>query len=103
MPAATRTYPADIPPTLTATTLRDDLRDALIAAGFPPALKSYTVGTTLYAVWELLFNTKTYGKTYYRIQVTSGLVVTHSIGSGWNDSTNTLANACAESQSVPVV
>jgi hypothetical protein len=99
MPIAARSFPADINPPLTAASLRDGLRDALVVAGFPAALKSYVVGTDQYAVWELVFNTKTYGKAYYRIKVTSGLVVTHAVGATWTDSTNTLGNPSAESQS----
>jgi len=99
MPIATRTFPTDISPPLTAVSLRDGLRDSLIRAGFPPALKTYTVGTDQFAVWELIFNpAKAFGRAYYRIRVTSGLVVTHSVGSSWTDSTNTLGNASTETQ-----
>lgn len=102
MPIANRSFPADINPPLTAASLRDGLRDALIAAGFPPALKSYAVGTDQFAVWELIFNAaKIYGRAYYRIKVTSGLVVTHAVGAMWTDSTNTLSSPSAESQPTP--
>lgn len=101
MPIANRTFPADINPPLTAASLRDGLRDGLIAAGFPPALKSYAVGTDQFAVWELnLDSTKPYGRAYYRIKVTTALAVTHAVGASWTDSTNTLNNASAETHSV---
>jgi hypothetical protein len=99
MPIATRSFPADIPPTLTAASLRDGLRDALVRAGFPPALKSYAVSTDQFAVWELTFNTKPFGKAYYRLRVSAALAVSHSVGTGWTDSTNTVANPSAESHS----
>lgn len=104
MSIATRSFPPDINPTLTATSLRDGLRDALVAAGFPAPLKSYTVGTDQYAVWELVFNAaKAYGKSYYRLKVTSGLIVTHAVGATWTDSTNTLGNPSADTQSTTYV
>ncbi len=99
MPIAIRTFPADINPPLTAASLRDGLRDALVAAGFPPALKSYTVGTDQFAVWELNFSPgKAFGKCYYRLRVTSALSCTHAVGAGWTDSTNTLGQATGELQ-----
>lgn len=103
MPVATRTFPADINPPLTAASLRDGLREALVAAGFPPALKSYAVGTDQYAVWELVFNPATYGKSYYRLKVTSNLVCTHAVGAAWTDSNNTLGNASADTGSTSYV
>jgi hypothetical protein len=100
MPIAARTFPADINPPLSAASLRDGLRDALVVAGFPTPLKSYAVGTDQYAVWELNFSpAKAYGKSYYRLKVTSGLVCTHVVGATWTDSTNTLGNPSADSQS----
>jgi|GEM_PF-4553553 len=109
MPIATRSYPADIVPPITAASLIAGLRDGLIASGFPQPLKQYVIGTDQYCVWEFNFDpTKTYGKTYYRLKVTSGLITTHSIGAGWTDATNTLVNPCNEahqitySSSVPV-
>lgn len=98
MPAATRAFPPDLSPPLTAATLIAGLRDSLIAAGFPPALKSYVVGTDQFVVWELISNpSKAYGRCYYRLKITAGLLCTHAIGTGWTDSTNTLGGASAES------
>lgn len=100
MAIATRSFPADIAPPLTAVSLRDGLRDSLVAAGFPAALKSYAVGTDQFAVWELIFDsTKTYGRAYYRIKVTSALIVTHSVGATWTDSTNTVGSVTTDLQS----
>lgn len=100
MPVAARSFPSDVNPPLTAISLRDGLKEALIAAGFPPALKSYNVGTDQFVVWELILDpTKAYGRAFYRLKVTTGLIVTHAIGGGWTDATNTLVNPSAEAQS----
>jgi hypothetical protein len=65
--------------------------------GFPAPLKSYTVGTEHFATWSLDFDlTKPYGRTFYRLKVTSALAVSHAIASGWTDATNTLVNPCTD-------
>lgn len=101
MPAATRSYPPDIATPLTQTTLLSGLREALIATGFPAPLKQYSSGTDQFVVWQLANDpTKTYGTAYYRLRVTSGLAVTHTIGATWTDASNTLGNASGEQHSI---
>jgi hypothetical protein len=101
MAIATRSYPTDLASPITATSLRDWLRDSLIAAGFPPALKTYTVGTDQFVVWQMDFDpTKTYGRPFYRIRVTAGLIVTHAVGATWTDATNTLGNPSQDTHSI---
>lgn len=100
MPAA-RTYPSDLAPTLTQTALRDGLRDALSQVFGIAPLKSYAVSTDLFAVWEIVFNPAlAYGKAYYRLKVSSALVVTQSVGATWTDATNTLGNPSPDAHSI---
>lgn len=104
MGIATRTYPPDINPPITAASLIAGLRDGLIAAGFPQPLKNYVVNTDQYVIWELNFDsTKAYGKCYYRLKVTSTLSCTHAVGATWTDSTNTLGQVTAELQPLSYV
>lgn len=101
MPAATRSYPPDIPSPITQVTLLSGLREAMIATGFPATLKQYSSGTDQFVVWQLVSDaTKTYGTAFYRLRVTSGLAVTHAIGATWTDATNTLGNPSSELHSV---
>jgi hypothetical protein len=105
MPSAVRTFPVDLNPPLTSVSLRDGLRDALIAMGFPPPLKSYATTTDQFCVWQLdLDTTKTFGRAFYRLRVNNTtLGVTHAVGSGWTDASNTLANPCADTHNTNYV
>lgn len=109
MPAATRSYPSDINPSITQASLINGLRDALVAAGLPTPLKQFTSGTNQLVVWELVFDaTRFYGKAYFSIKVSNTLTVSQSISSGWTDATNTLVNASSDvhlttfSSSIPI-
>lgn len=98
---ATRTYPLELQPTLTQLALRDGLRDALSQVFGISPLKSYGAGTDLYSVWEVVFDsTKAFGKAFYRLKITSGLVATQAVGASFVDSTNALGNPSAEAHSV---
>ncbi len=98
MPIAVRSFPPDIVAPITQASLIAGIRDGLIAAGFPAPLKSYTTGTDQFVVWQLVFDPlKTYGRAFYRLRVTAALGVTHMIGAGFADSTNTIINPSADS------
>lgn len=100
MPVAVRTYPIALSPPLTQNSLTVSLRDALVAAGFPSPLKQYMMGTDQYCLWQLIFDaTKPMGTVYYRLKVTSGLFVSHTIGTSWADASNTLGNAPTDTHS----
>lgn len=92
MPIATRTFPADIPGPITQNSLMAGFRDALNGVFGNNALKTYTSGTDQLAVWEIVSNTSTYGRAYYSLRVTAGLVATQAIAASWTDATNTLGN-----------
>jgi hypothetical protein len=97
MPVATRSFPNSIPATVTQASLLAGIRDALVAAGFPIPLKQYQGGTDLFCIWRLVFNAaEPAGTCFYRIRVTTGLTVSHNIGSGFNDSTNALTGAASD-------
>jgi hypothetical protein len=97
MPLATSITISPLPATITQASLLAAIRDGLIASGFPPVLKQYSVGTDMFCVWRLVFNpAKTNGFAFYRLKVTSTLVVTHTVGSAFNDSTNALTGALAD-------
>jgi hypothetical protein len=92
MPIATRTYPADLSPPITQAALFASFRDALSAVFGVAPLKSYTA-TDMFAVWQLVGDaSKTFGRAFYRLRVTAGLVVYHNLASGFTDATNTLIN-----------
>lgn len=99
MPPATRTFPSDISTPISQSSLFAGLRDALTGVFGTNPLKSY-IATDQFAVWELLGDTKTFGRAFYRLRVTSTLAVTHAIGATWTDSTNTLGNPSGEVQSM---
>jgi hypothetical protein len=100
MPPAIRSFPPDIPSPVTQASLIAGLRDGLIAAGFPAPLKSYTTGTDLFVIWRLDFDpTKAFGRCFYRLRVTSALLVSHMISANFTDSTNTLVNPSSDSHS----
>jgi len=104
MPIATRTFPIDINPPITQASLIAGLRDALVATGFPPPLKSYTTGTDQFVLWQLNFDpTKTYGKAFYRLRVTAALAVSHMISANFTDTNNTLINPSVDSHSITYV
>jgi hypothetical protein len=101
MPVATRSFPVAIPATITQSSLLAGIREALVTAGFPSPLKQYTIGTDLFCVWRLVFDaTKAAGTAFYRLKVTSGLVVTHTVGSGFADATNALSGALTDFHAV---
>jgi hypothetical protein len=97
MPVATRSFPNSIPATVTQASLLAGIRDALVAAGFPTPLKQYQIGTELFCIWRLVFNAaRPAGTAFYRIRVTAGLIVSHTIGSAFNDATNALTGAVTD-------
>ena len=97
MPIAVRSFPPDIVAPITQASLIAGIRDGLIAAGFPAPLKSYTTGTDQFVIWLLNFDaTKTYGRAFYRLRVSAALGVSHAVGAGFTDATNTLVNPSAE-------
>jgi hypothetical protein len=101
MPVATRSSPVAIPATITQASLLAGIRDALVVAGFPAPLKQYTVGTDLFCVWRLVFDAaKAAGTAFYRLKVTSGLAVSHTVGSGFADATNALTGALTDFHAV---
>jgi hypothetical protein len=97
MPIATRSYPQTLPATITQAALMAAIREALILSGFPQPIKQYISGTDLFCVWALVFDaTKAAGTAFYRLKVTATLVVSHTVGSGFTDSTNTLLGALVD-------
>ena len=97
MPVATRTTSSPLAATLTQASLIAGIRDALVAAGFPAPLKSYTVSTDMYVIWQLVFDAaKPLGTIYYRLKVTSTLIASHTVGTTWTDASNALGNAPAD-------
>lgn len=100
MPIATRTTPAAVAAPLTQTSFVAGLRNALNEAFGAPALKSYIVGSEQFVVWELVGDaTRPFGRCWYRLRVTTGLIVSAAIGASWTDATNTLGNPCSEANS----
>ena len=94
MPVATKTNPTSLAATLTQASLIAGIRDALVAAGFPAPLKQYTVSTDMFVLWQLVFDAaKPLGTIYYRLKLSSTLVASHTVGTGWVDASNSLSNA----------
>jgi hypothetical protein len=104
MPNATRTFPPDIPATITQANLFAGLRDALSGVFGTPPLKSFTSGTDQMAVWQIVNDaTKTFGSAFYRLRVTTALAVSQLVGSGFTDATNTVGNPSADAHPVTYV
>ncbi len=73
------------------------IRDGLILSGFPQPIKQYSSGTDLFCVWALVFDAaKAAGTAFYRLKVTAGLVVSHTVGSAFADASNSLTGALAD-------
>lgn len=97
MPNATRTFPPDIPATITQANLFAGLREALSGVFGTPPLKSFVSGTDQMAVWQIVNDaTRTFGSVFYRLRVTAALAVTQLVGSGFTDATNAIANPSAD-------
>ncbi|OCQ98966.1 hypothetical protein BCD64_23290 [Nostoc sp. MBR 210] len=88
MTVATRTDNT-ITATINQTKLVDGIKTAMINAGFSGTYDDYT-STNRILVYELVVDSsKTYGKVYFIISVSSGLVITTQVAATWNATSHT--------------
>jgi hypothetical protein len=94
MTVATRTNSA-LAATITQASLTSAINQALLDSGFTQ-FSSYTLSGTNFLVYAFSSGTGVVSVTYYRVSVTSGLVVSHQLFSGWNTTTNSGTNGSGE-------
>lgn len=83
--------------TITQQTLYDGIKQAFLNAGYNPAFDDYVGGTDKILVYAIAYDTtKTYGTTYLRIRITTGLVVNQQLYSTWVVSSHTGTNPSSE-------
>lgn len=95
-----------MPATRTTTTLASGITQATVvtallaafsSAGYSAPYDNYTSGTDQILVYEFVYDsTKTYGKVYYKIRITSALIIVYQICSAWNTTSKVASNAPAE-------
>ena len=84
-------------PTITQSNLFAAIQAAFTNAGYASTFDNFTTGTDQCLVYEFVVDsTKTFGKVYLRIRVTSGLVIGQQIFSAWNSSAHTGTNGSTE-------
>lgn len=99
MAIATRTD-SFIAPTITQQLLYDAVKQAMTNSGFAATFDEYISGTDRIVVYSIVLDsTKTYGTTYLRIRITTGLVIHQSLYSTWAIASHTGINASTESSS----
>ncbi|MCC5629083.1 hypothetical protein LC613_13765 [Nostoc sphaeroides CHAB 2801] len=84
-------------PTITQSLLFAAIKAAMTNAGFASTYDDYTSGTDLIVVYELVVDgSKTFGKVYLRIRLTTALVVAQQIFTAWNTTAKTGTNGSTE-------
>lgn len=79
-----------VAPTLTQLSLFNGIKQAFADAGYPTPFDDYTSGTDRIVVYAIILDSsKTYGTTYLRIRLTSGLIIGQQILATWNTATKT--------------
>lgn len=82
--------------TITQSNLVAAIKSAMLSAGLT-LFDEFTSSTDNILIYEHINDsTKTYGKVYLRIKVTSSLVISQQLFSGWNASTDSGSNAGTE-------
>lgn len=96
MAIATRTT-TTLASDITQTTVVNRLLTAFVSAGYATTYDDYTTGTDRVLVYEFIYdNSKTFGKVYYKLRVTSSLNFLFQVCSAWNKTTKVATNASAE-------
>ncbi|BAY34181.1 hypothetical protein NIES2107_60860 [Nostoc carneum NIES-2107] len=90
---STVTALSDVSP-VTQTSLADAIKAAWVSTLGYTAIDDYTVSTTRNLVFQKSLGLgKTYDNVYFQISVTSGLVVSQTLHTGWNASTHVGTNS----------
>lgn len=86
-----------VAPTITQLTLYDGIKAAFTNAGYSTPFDDYTSGTDRVLVYAVVLDaTKTYGTTYLRLRITTGLIIAQQLFATWNTSTKTGLGASVE-------
>lgn len=88
---------------ITQATLNSALLTAFTSAGYNAPYDNYTTGTDRVLVYEFVYDaSKTYGKVYYKLRITSGLSLFYQVCSAWNTATKVATNPSPELNTIVV-
>lgn len=86
-----------VAPTLTQQSIYDGIKQAFANAGYAALFDEFTSGTDRIAVYAIALDaSKTYGTTYLRIRLTTGLILGQQLFSTWTIATRTGTNPSTE-------